>query len=278
MQKPQTKTLILLTILTLFCVIETIYVHSILFTKKPEVIKPDIIPYTNYDYRCFKGKEYLTYEDENYTSLFGIDVAAHQDIIDWQKVKAVGVDFAYIRLGYRGATEGKLNTDLQFEYNYKNAKENNILVGIYWYCQAINVDEAIKEAEYVLDVLDNRDLDLPIAFDFEETFLSEIEPSRMHDLDSKQRTDIARAFVEYMKENNQEVIIYTNLLWARDYYDNDFLSKQKIWFAQYSDIPELDLPFMIWQYTDLGYVNGIDRNVDLNIMFILTHAENQPDL
>lgn len=274
MENLKTKTLILLVIMTIFCVYFTIYTFKTLNPKTEVIVQEEFIPYSNYDFSKLRNKPYYAYDDDNYSSMFGIDVAAHQEKINWQKVKITGVDFAYIRLGYRGATEGKLNTDFEFERNYLGATNNNIKVGVYWYCQAINTKEAIEEAQYVLDVLNDRHLDLPIAFDFEETYLSTSEVSRIHDLTKTERTNIAKAFVEYMNLHNQEVIIYTNLDWVDNYYENDFLSNQKIWFAQYSEQPQLDLPFMIWQYTDRGYVKGVDRNLDLNIMFIQKSDQN----
>lgn len=225
------------------------------------------VKYTGYDFNLLNNYPYYTYEDDNYTSMFGIDVAAHQETIDWKKVKEAGVEFAFIRLGYRGASEGKLNVDLEFEYNYKNAIKNDIKVGVYWYSQPINEIEARQEAQFVLDVLNNRHLDFPIAYDFEETILDD-ELSRMHYTNKEDRTKMALAFCEEIEKANKEVMLYTYLYWAENYYDWSLLDKYPVWFAQYEEKPQFDRPFIIWQYSDNGNIDGINKPCDLNIMFI----------
>lgn len=234
----------------------------------------ETIPYSDYDYKCLINDNYLHYEDENYTSMFGIDVAAHQDVIDWKKVKEAGVEFAYIRLGYRGAVTGYLNTDEQFENNYYGAFKNNIKVGIYWYAQPTSVEEAIEEANYVLKLLDGRYLDLPIVLDFEETEFSDGEVSRMHNMSPSMRSKIAKAFCDEIIKNHHEVMIYTNLYWTTHYYTPDILSNYPIWIADYHDTPSYDKPFVMWQYSEKGIIPGIETLVDLNLMFIRKNDQN----
>ena len=235
-----------------------------------------IIPYTNYDWSKLNNDSFYTYEDDNYYSMFGIDVAAHQDKIDWKKVKQAGVEFAYIRLGYRGATEGLLHTDLEFENNYKGAVENNIKVGVYWYAQPISEEESVAEAEYVIDVLDGRKLDLPIVYDFEETEFSDGTISRMHDMKRDDRTSMAVSFLNEIKKTPYESMIYTNLYWSNKCYDWTRLSEYPIWFAQYDvEHPDYDRPFVMWQYTDRGEIEGINEHyVDFDIMFIQKNNQN----
>lgn len=253
---------------------------SIINSDKEEVIveeeieevetkeKIELISYNNFDWQNLSGTDIKIYEDDNYTSMFGIDVAAHQDIVDWNKVKQSGAEFAYIRLGYRGATEGKLNVDEQFENNYTNAKAAGLLVGVYWYSQPINEEEAIEEANFVIETLNGRDLDFPIAYDFEETYLSD-QYSRIHYTNKNERSSMALAFCQTMSANGYETILYTNNYWAKTYYDWDILKDYQIWYAEfYSDYPDFDMPIVMWQYTDEGYVDGIERNCDFNIMFI----------
>jgi len=239
----------------------------------PETI--EVIPYTDYDWSNLVNIDsHLSYEDDSYYSMFGIDVAAHQGTINWSKVKESGVEFAYIRLGYRGATEGILHTDEQFENNYKGATENGIKVGIYWYSQPSNVQEALNEADYVIKVLDGRHLDLPIAYDFEETIFFDGSLSRMHGMKSSSRTKMAQTFLSEITKNHYDVMIYTNLDWAQNYYNFDKLQDYPIWFAQYADYPDFDRPFIMWQYQDDGKINGINTYVDLDIMFIQKNDQN----
>lgn len=246
--------------------------------SEPEIIEEEIIelvPYKDYEWKNLKHYKKYSYEDDNYTSMYGIDVAAHQGTINWKKVKEAGVEFAYIRLGYRGASEGLLNTDLEFENNYQGAIDNDIKVGIYWYSQPISKQEAIEEAQYVLDVLNDRHIDLPIVYDFEETFFYDGTISRMHGMSKQDRTTMAEAFCGEIKNHGYEPMIYTNLSWSKTYYDWSRLSDYPIWFAQYgTNYPIYDRPFVMWQYTDTGTIDGIDTYVDFDILFIYKNDQN----
>ena len=226
---------------------------------------------TNYeinfeDIKVVSGKYF--YEDDNFTSSFGIDVSTFQDEIDWNKVKNDSVEFAYIRIGRRGATTGLLYEDDLFEANYEGAKKAGLKIGVYFFSQAINETEARQEADWVINKLKGKEIDLPIAYDCEEVFL-ENELSRVIFLDKEDITKNALAFCRRLEEKNYHPIIYTYQFWADNYYDMEQLSSYPIWFAQYDvDEPKLDYPISIWQYSDKGTINGISTPVDLNIMFI----------
>lgn len=248
-------------------------------SNKPEISEePEqivIVPYTDYDWsKLSKDNNHYKYEDENYTSMFGIDVAAHQETIDWKKVKEAGVEFAYIRLGYRGAVEGILHTDLEFEKNYKGATENGIKVGVYWYAQPANIQEIVEEAKYVISVLNNRKLDLPIAFDFEETEFNDGSISRMHGMSGSERTKMAVTFCNEILKKHYDVMIYTNLYWAETFYNWKELEDYPVWYAQYATYPNFNKPLVMWQYDDNGHIDGIDRSVDLDLLFICKSDQN----
>ena len=212
------------------------------------------------------GKYY--YEDERFSSSFGIDVSEFQDKIDWKKVKEDDVEFAYIRIGRRGATTGLLYEDERFEENYKGARDNGIRLGVYFFSQAVDEKEALEEAAWVIEHLKGKEVDLPIVYDCEEVFLEDEKP-RLEGLDRKQLTDNTIAFVEEMKKSGYDVMIYTYQYWADTYYEMDRISAYPIWFAQYdTDSPSFEWPFMIWQYSNKGTISGIKGETDLNIMFI----------
>ena len=261
---------ILMAILALILFLSTIY-----FLKKdPDEINPpkqdDDEKVIEVDYKkieSISGKYY--YEDENFTSSFGIDVAEFQHEIDWKKVKDDGVEFAYIRLGRRGATAGDLYYDDYFEINYKGAKENGLKVGVYFFSQALDENEAIEEANFVLDALKGKQIDLPIAYDCEEVFLEEDLLPRIALLSKEELTKNAITFVEEIIANGYEAIIYTYPYWLTNFYDLNQIKQYPIWYAQY-DIkkPEIDCPIMIWQYSNTGTINGISKETDMNIMFI----------
>lgn len=258
-----------------------LFLVNLITTGDPKIIETEeekeitIVPYTDYDWKNLnKDTNLYTYEDDKYTSMVGIDVAAHQETIDWKKVKNAGVEFAYIRLGYRGASEGILHTDLEFEKNYKGAKENGIKVGIYWYSQPANIEEVKEEAQYVLDVLGERELDLPIAYDFEETEFADGTISRMHGMSPSDRTKMAVTFCNEILKNHREVMIYTNLYWAETFYNWKELEDYPVWFAHYTTYPGFDRPFVMWQYSDDGRIDGVDRTVDMNLLFIRKNDQN----
>lgn len=246
--------------------------------KQEEPIPEEIIeepePYTDYKWSNLNRKGHYSYNDDKYTSLFGIDVSAHQGTINWEKVKNDGVEFAFIRIGYRGASEGVLNTDLEFENNYKGATQNDILTGIYWYSQPISVEEAIEEADYVLEVLGDKKLDLPIVYDLEKTIFYDGTKTRMVGLTSEDYTAFAVAFCNEIEKNHHDVMIYMNLDWANNHYIWSQIEDIPIWFAQYDAITRLNRAFQIWQYSEKGYIDGISTNVDLDIMFKQKNDQN----
>ncbi len=260
-----------LIILVLFLVFTSLIVLGRREKKVPEDIVEEEtvdsikeIDYTKID--VISGKYY--YEDEHFSSSFGIDVSEFQDDIDWKKVKNDSVEFAYLRIGRRGATTGLLYEDDKFEQNYKGAKENGLKIGVYFFSQAINEKEAVEEAEWVIEHLKGKQLDLPVVYDCEEVFIEDEKP-RLEGLEAKQLTDNALAFIKRIEKEGHECMIYTYLYWAENYFEMDRLTDYPFWFAQYdTDEPKLEYPIAIWQYSKNGTINGISEPTDLNIMFI----------
>ena len=238
-------------------------------------IEKEILPFHDYDENCFWYNRFLKYEDTTYSSLVGIDVSEFQDTIDWKKVKEDGIDFAFLRLGRRGASTGLLYLDQEFENNYKGVKENSIPVGVYFFSQAINDKEIDEEVAFVLEHLKGKELNLPVVFDLEEVFLEDETP-RANFMSKEEKTARALRFCTKIEESGYRAMIYTGLYWARDSYDMEQLDRFPIWFAQYgADYPGLEYPFEIWQYSESGTVNGISQPVDMNIMFI--RKSGQPE-
>ena len=260
-----------LIILVLFLVFTSLIVLGRREKKVPEDIVEEEtvdsikeIDYTKID--VISGKYY--YSDEHFSSCFGIDVSEFQDDIDWKKVKNDSVEFAYLRIGRRGATTGLLYEDDKFEQNYKGAKENGLKIGVYFFSQAINEKEAVEEAEWVIEHLKGKQLDLPVVYDCEEVFIEDEKP-RLEGLEAKQLTDNALAFIKRIEKEGHECMIYTYLYWAENYFEMDRLTDYPFWFAQYdTDEPKLEYPLAIWQYSKNGTINGISEPTDLNIMFI----------
>lgn len=219
-----------------------------------------------YDYSKFDmSNTFYTYKDDNYTSSIGIDVSEHNLSIDWDKVKESGIEFVYLRIGWRGYTEGGIYLDTKY-YEYLNGlKDKGFKVGVYFFSQAISTDEAKQEAQFVLDTLADTQIDLPIVYDFENITGDE---ARTDNLTKEEITNNALAFFEVIKNANKDVMLYGNKYILDTYYDMDKLKDYKLWYAQYHDEPETELEFSIWQYSDSAKIDGIEKETDLNIMMI----------
>ncbi len=203
---------------------------------------------------------FLRYKDREH--MIGIDVSTHQEDIDWQAVADSGIEFAILRAGYRGATAGNLYVDDCFSYNLQGAKAAGLKVGIYFFSQALNKEEAVEEAEYVCELLDGESLQLPIFFDWE--YLD----GRVPDPWLMPMTECAVAFCEAIREEGYEPGVYFNQDYGYNYLDLRELEDYTLWLAEYGSIPEFPYMYHCVQYTDNGSVSGIDGPVDLNLLFI----------
>ena len=216
-----------------------------------------------YDWSNLKTDESgrLSYVQNGQTiSRTGIDVSSHQQQINWSSVAQDGISFAYIRLGYRGSSEGTLHVDDFFTQNLSGAKNAGIDVGVYFFSQAITEDEAREEARFVLKQLDGASLDYPIAFDMEP---SPEGGGRADVLTREEATAIANAFCDEIQKNGYRTIIYGNS-YDLSKYDLSALTG-RIWLAQYDGKPDGSISFVMWQYTPKGTVGGISGSVDLNL-------------
>ena len=200
----------------------------------------------------------------------GVDVSEHQGTIDWQQVKDAGFEFAILRIGYRGMTEGGLNVDATFEENYQGATAAGLKVGVYFFSQAITQEEAREEADFVLQALNGRSLDYPIVFDWETPIPSESLPAedlRAYNMSGEVVTAMAKAFCQRIEENGYTPCVYTNKSMAYNTFNLEELKDYPLWYAEYQPAPSLYYDFQIWQYSASGTVPGISGSVDLNLSF-----------
>ncbi len=231
--------------------------------EEPEVTMPTIprIPENDYIRENFYWDNgFLRYEGREH--LIGIDVSTHQKEIDWQAVADSGVDFAILRVGFRGSTEGKLYEDDCFTQNLKGAKEAGLMVGVYFFSQAINEEEAVEEAEYVCDLLDREKLQLPVFFDWEYLEGRVPTPGLLP------MTECAIAFCEEIRAQGYEAGVYFNQDYGYNYLDLRDLAGYTLWLAEYGNIPEFPYLYHMVQYTDKGTVPGIEGSVDMDLLFI----------
>lgn len=205
----------------------------------------------------------LVYEEGGQvTSQAGIDVSEHQGYISWDAVAADGIDFAMVRAGSRGATEGGLAADDYFAYNLEAATQAGLDVGVYFFSQATTEQEAVEEAEFVLELLGGKKLAYPVAYDHER--VAGVS-GRADALSSAQMTANARAFCDRVAQAGYAAMVYGN---ASDLarYELSELGGYGVWFAEYGvSAPKRNRDMAIWQYSNEGRVAGIDTVVDLDI-------------
>lgn len=220
----------------------------------------DVNPFVQADFRIVNGQPHYTGDD--YEVRRGIDVSEHQYEIDWQQA-AKDLDFAIIRLGYRGYTEGGLFEDPYFQRNIEGALENGLDVGVYIFSQAINVQEAIEEAEFVLDRISGYEISLPIVFDWEKID----GEARTTGLDTEILDQCAIAFCETIKNAGYEPCVYFNRYLGYYGFDLSKLTDYKFWLAVPGDFPDFYYAADMWQYTFSASIPGISGETDMNLMF-----------
>ena len=210
------------------------------------------------------------YKGSVYDVKKGIDVSEHQLEIDWEQLKNEDLDYAYIRVGRRGYTEGGIFEDKYFERNLSGAQSIGLETGVYFFSQAINVSEAIEEANWVIDKIKDKNITLPVVFDWEE---QKTDDSRTRGLDGKTVTDCAVAFCETIKNAYYVPCVYFYRIPGYYLYDISRLQQFTLWFALPCTPPEVTFPSFyyrinMWQYTNSAMLPGIPVECDLNYWFI----------
>lgn len=193
---------------------------------------------------------------------FGIDVSKHQGNIDWFKVKQSGVDFAMIRVGYRGYGNGKVLVDPLFKQNIEGALSNGIKVGVYFYSVAKNEIEALEEAALTIEMIKGYNITYPVVFDLED-----FDRYRLKGVSYIQLNKNAMAFLNKIKSAGYTPMIYGSKSTFGSIWSNSTLSSYKVWLAHYTDKTNYSGRYNMWQYTSSGKVNGISTRVDLNIAY-----------
>lgn len=205
------------------------------------------------------------YENGKQTSYVGIDISKYQDYVDFVKVKKAGIDFVMIRVGARGYSSGQLVLDEYFSDNIKRATDAGLDVGVYFYSQAITKEEAIEEANMVIENLGEYQLAYPVAYDME---MVENDTARTDNLTKAEKTEIAKAFLDTIAATGRKTMIYGNKEWLIKEIDMSKLTAHDVWLSQPADIPDYPYKFSMWQYDFEGSVDGIVGYVNMNISFI----------
>lgn len=235
----------------------------------------DPLPRNSYDPEAFAvSGSFLTYSAG--PSRVGVDVSSHQGEIDWQAVAQAGVEFAMIRAGYRGYTEGGLFEDPFFAQNIRGAQEAGLQIGVYFFSQAVSEAEALEEAEFLLRLIEDCPVSYPVVFDWER---QSAETSRTRETDDSTITACAAAFCGAIEAAGYLPMVYTSPSKAYGELDLATLSDYPLWLAHYTPnytFTSFRYHFSMWQYTSSGSVPGIAGGVDLNLAladFAVTSGE-----
>lgn len=207
------------------------------------------------------------YDDEgNLKSMMGIDVSYAQKDIDWHKVKKAGIDFAIIRVGYRGYESGDIHSDEYFEKNITEAVGAGVKAGVYFFSQALTPEEAKEEAEFTLEHIRGYDITFPVVFDWETIGYA---PARTDTISADALNSSALEFCKVIEKAGYKPMIYSSLNLLREQYHkyDDRITECELWLAEYKNRPEYPKDFVMWQYTSEGHVDGIQKLVDLDMFF-----------
>ncbi len=221
----------------------------------------DVNPLTYSDFKTVNGEPVLN--RDGYTVSKGIDVSEHQLEIDWAQVSK-NIDYAYIRLGYRGSTEGGLYEDPYYKANISGAINNGLQTGIYFFSQAVSVSEAVEEAEFVIERLKDYKIDLPVVFDWEK-----IEGGgRSDEVTPDLLTDCAVAFCQTIENAGYTPAVYFNRYLGYYMYDLSKLTDYEFWVSVPGEFPDFYYESDMWQYSFEGKVPGISELTDMNLRLI----------
>ena len=194
----------------------------------------------------------------------GLDVSEHQKTVDWEKVKAAGIQFAIIRAGF-----GRNNIDPYFKRNITECARLGIPVGIFWFSYALNEAEAKKEAEYCLAAIEPYEIEYPVFFDLEYDTADYMKKNGVT-LTKSIATRHAEVFLAAIEQAGYYAGLYANPDYLGRFFDASLLQKYDLWLAHYMDNPDLSSPSRscgIWQHSSTAKVNGISGNVDANVAY-----------
>ena len=228
----------------------------------PTLPPPEANPYDRNDFQ-YNENNYLTCIAGE--SVSGIDVSYHQGDIDWEQVKASGIEFVMMRVGYRGYGEsGKLVEDTNFQANIRGASDAGLKIGVYFFSQALNLAEVEEEVDFLLERIEGWEIAMPVVYDWE--YVS--DEARTANMDARTLTDCSRHFCELVEEAGYQPMIYFNRNQAAHLLHLEELTDYPFWLAAYTDRMGFAYKVDMWQYTDNGRVPGIEGPVDVDVLFV----------
>ena len=215
----------------------------------------------------------IRYVGNRYDAWFGVDVSAYQNrdrtngTINWKAAKNDGVQFAMIRVGLRGTSTGALREDAYYKRNIEGAMAQGIQTGVYIFAQAVNIAEAIEEADFVIERLRNVKINGPVSYDWELNSSS----YRAYRVSKEMATACAVAFCKRVAAAGYTPMFYNSRHEAYTKYDQGALEPYMMWYPQYPSTsnarpyPNLYYQMDYWQFTESGTVYGIGKKIDCDI-------------
>ncbi len=189
---------------------------------------------------------------------YGIDVSAWQTNVDYEKVKNQGCDFVIMRMGYY---YGEIKLDDYYYQNMEKAEAAGLDIGVYIYT-TVNTEEGAREqARWMLEILDGKELDFPVVFDWEEFGHFQEYGMNIRDLNN-----IFDAFYDELEKNGYKAMLYSSKNFLNNFWENR--NERAVWLAHFVDETDYNGEFAIWQASAYGRMDGISGDVDMNIQFM----------
>ncbi|MBP3539702.1 MAG: hypothetical protein J6J62_07645 [Oscillospiraceae bacterium] len=214
------------------------------------------------------GRLYYLNELGEMATSIGLDLSCYNGRIEWDMLREQGLDYVILRVGGRGWGSGTVYEDALFREYFLAAKEVGLNVGVYFYSTATNVEEAIDEAEFVIDRLDGASLEMPIFLDAE--YSGRYPYGRADSLNRLQRAEIINAFSATLRSCGYETGVYSGVYYLNRELHRTSFAGQTVWIANYTAnnaLPRVNFDYDIWQYTESGRVRGVFGPVDINVSF-----------
>ena len=236
---------------------------SLIVKEKPKSTKKTKQLNSNVFYNSIPIEEIIkNYKTKN--TKIGIDISKWKKEINYKRVKQSKVEFVMIKLGGRDGIDGDLYLDPEFKNNIEGFNKEKIPVGVYFFSHAKNKEQALEEAKYVIKNIKGHEVDLPIAFDWEN-----FETYRSYNLSFYKLTEVAKTFMDYVDNKGYEAMLYGSKYNLENYW---YETNYKTWLAHYIDKTTYEKDYYLWQLTANGKVNGIDKNVvDIDILYKKTN-------
>ena len=223
------------------------------------VIKPKNNSSTTQKTNTYFKDVYNKHKNKN--TKIGIDVSRWQGDVDYNKVASAGAEFVIMRIGVESKQGEEIGMDSKYLQNIKNAKEAGLDVGVYLYSIALDVKTAKEQAKWVIDTLDGEKLDLPIVFDWESFNKWQEFKLSFHDIN-----EIANTFLETVENAGYKGMLYSSKFYLENIWSNK--NNYPVWLAHYTNETNYKGDYYIWQMCNDGIIEGINGDVDINIMYL----------